>query len=227
MSVHADMRPWQKGAWILLMGAFLILEFRAIDKDRADNETKQTALRKEERKSFQSVLQQNQQQFSTTMNGTKENINNITGGDSFCFLDVFYPNDPGPYWTAFQRGGYPLYEVEARVVDVNKFDKLIAGNSAANISIATSGSNTILKINNLSPKQAHAGRGPLSLDASGHQKFDVYFMARNGFWTELLRLQRQHDKWYEAKRVLRIDDGKERIIFEQVDKGYHNVDWTE
>src|ERR1700730_8216032 len=36
MSTQADMRRWQKALWMLLIGAFVILEFRAIDKDRGD-----------------------------------------------------------------------------------------------------------------------------------------------------------------------------------------------
>jgi len=38
MSIHGDIKPWQKAAWMLLMGAFLIIEFDAIAKDRQDNE---------------------------------------------------------------------------------------------------------------------------------------------------------------------------------------------
>jgi hypothetical protein len=37
MSVHDEMRGWQKGIWLLIIGAFLITELRAISKDRADN----------------------------------------------------------------------------------------------------------------------------------------------------------------------------------------------
>jgi hypothetical protein len=38
MSVHIEvgMAWWQKALWMLLMGGFLFLEFRAIEKDRRD-----------------------------------------------------------------------------------------------------------------------------------------------------------------------------------------------
>jgi hypothetical protein len=36
MSVHDEMRGWQKGIWLLIIGFFLITELRAISKDRAE-----------------------------------------------------------------------------------------------------------------------------------------------------------------------------------------------
>jgi hypothetical protein len=47
MSIHPDLRPWQKVIYILLIGAFLVTEFRAIRKDRLDSI--QAALTQEER----------------------------------------------------------------------------------------------------------------------------------------------------------------------------------
>src|SRR5216683_7854909 len=36
MTVHGEMRHGHKVVWMLLIGAFLFIEFRAIDHDRAD-----------------------------------------------------------------------------------------------------------------------------------------------------------------------------------------------
>src|SRR5271155_3481453 len=36
MSLHTSMGKWHKAIWILLMGLFLLIEFRAIAKDRND-----------------------------------------------------------------------------------------------------------------------------------------------------------------------------------------------
>lgn len=40
MSVHDEMKGWQKAIWLIVIGAFLVMEIRAIKKDR--NEQKET-----------------------------------------------------------------------------------------------------------------------------------------------------------------------------------------
>jgi hypothetical protein len=100
MSIHSEMRRWHKAVWMLLIGAFLFLEFRAIDQDRRDNETKEAGIRKEERSSFAAILKQNQDQFDKTMNNlssiiqssadvaklSKENVDELTGGNSYAVV---------------------------------------------------------------------------------------------------------------------------------------------
>ncbi|HEV2273276.1 MAG TPA: hypothetical protein VGR96_03880 [Acidobacteriaceae bacterium] len=41
MSVHDGMKNWQKGWWLIIMAIFLGIEFRAIRKDRWDDEQAQ------------------------------------------------------------------------------------------------------------------------------------------------------------------------------------------
>jgi len=72
MSVHDDMKGWQKGLWMLLIGAFLITELRAINKDRTDNQTQAINDRKEQDKQFQSVREQQDKDFQSTAQGLKD-----------------------------------------------------------------------------------------------------------------------------------------------------------
>jgi hypothetical protein len=67
MSVHTDMRGWQKAVWMLLIGAFLLIEFRAIDEDRRKDEESQAKIRKEERDSFKSILDQGAQNLKSIL----------------------------------------------------------------------------------------------------------------------------------------------------------------
>jgi hypothetical protein len=58
MSLHADMHPAHKALWILVAGVLLIIEFRAINKDRKDNQEQQACIRAQEAQSFESILDQ-------------------------------------------------------------------------------------------------------------------------------------------------------------------------
>jgi len=80
MSVHPDMQDWQKLLWILLIGVFLVIEFRALDKDRSDNEVAQAKIRSDERDSFKKILDQDKENFLKTLapiRSTLESSNKI------------------------------------------------------------------------------------------------------------------------------------------------------
>jgi hypothetical protein len=104
MSIHAEMRPWQKAVWMVLFGAFLFVEFRAIDKDRAEYAAAERAKRAEEQAEFARIanginatLTASDKQFAATMGRTDQVLKNITGGESFAvvipILGVQYPSD--------------------------------------------------------------------------------------------------------------------------------------
>ncbi len=116
MSVHSEVRLWQKATWILLMGAFLVLEFRAIEKDRDEYAKAEHSRRIEENDQFQNIahgltaaIQQSQVQFAATMSRfdattsrmesilqkeertaelAKQNLDQTTGGDGYVYLLV-------------------------------------------------------------------------------------------------------------------------------------------
>jgi hypothetical protein len=68
---------------------------------------------------------------------------------------------------------------------------------------------------------------PFSDDSA--QDFNITFSARNGMWTELLRLRKIKDHWSYAIRVIRritVDGSQipETPIYEEVDKDYPRND---
>src|ERR1700730_9352443 len=97
MSTQGDMRRWQKALWMLLIGAFVILEFRTIDKDRGDAVLADAQRRIAENSQFLTIVtglldsnQQSQKQFQETMSRLDATLNRVgdsiktqTGGDSF------------------------------------------------------------------------------------------------------------------------------------------------
>jgi hypothetical protein len=52
MSVHDDMKRWQKGLWLLIIGGFLVTELRAISKDRMESQNQAEADRKAQNENF-------------------------------------------------------------------------------------------------------------------------------------------------------------------------------
>ncbi len=79
MSVHPDMRPWQKFIWLLLIGTFLITELRAIRKDRAVAEQQALRDRSEQNLAFQAIRNEEYGPFDLTAKAIQ---GAITGIDS-------------------------------------------------------------------------------------------------------------------------------------------------
>ena len=104
MSLHGEMKPWHKAAWMLLIGLFLVLEFRAISKDRHDYTEAESKKRDEEHKAFDAIatginqtIVNSDRHFDATMERSaailagntksiklaQESIAKITGGKSY------------------------------------------------------------------------------------------------------------------------------------------------
>ena len=91
MSLHQGMKPWQQAIWLLLIGGFLWIEFRAIDKDRTINDVVQANARWEERYSFGELLNQERQMLLRSerlFEATKETIANTRPKAIMGFLGI-------------------------------------------------------------------------------------------------------------------------------------------
>jgi hypothetical protein len=81
-----------------------------------------------------------------------ESANAITGGDSFAYMSVMVP-DPKSAATIIpvfvHKGKYPLYDVEARIVDLDEFRRLTDLKDSLAASRAIQG--TALKVDNMTP----------------------------------------------------------------------------
>lgn len=120
MSLHIEARVqwWDKSVWMLLMGAFLVLEFKAINEDRRiQDETHRNELAaqaKANQNTITTILNtaneqsaQNQRQFKQTLDQMKgvattsqHALNFMTGGDSY--LDFGCTDIVGPSEIALQ-----------------------------------------------------------------------------------------------------------------------------
>jgi hypothetical protein len=53
----------------------------------------------------------------------QQNIRTVTGGDSYCYIDIMSPSASGGLLVALHRGRYPFYAVNARLVDLAKMKR--------------------------------------------------------------------------------------------------------
>jgi hypothetical protein len=193
----------EKAFWTFTFCLLLFLEIRSLHLYSQD----EAAVRDAQFKAFQ------------------ETINTITGDNSFAYLMISYPTSAGATLVAVHKGRYPLYSVGARFVDLQKFYAMNNGLSPTRLNIAAGA--TDINIGDLFHDSASV-QGNVVFDDAGEQKFNIFFSARNGRWTELLRVRRKDNTWYQAIRVLRrVDETHESIIFEQADTDYPgSVDWN-
>jgi hypothetical protein len=231
MSVHPDMQVWQKLTWMLIIGAFLVLEFHAIDKDRSDNEISQHKARADEPAAFKVIadgintaITNNQESFAISMERmvklgqlTKADIDESTGGNSFCYIDIReWSGLSGAVRTVLsQKGRNPVFNVNIRIVQLD--------NLSANIAAGTMGA--IERYFNI-PFVRRGGMSQVitdyqTLPNEASRSFNVFMTARNGSFTESIRLRRVAGGWSSAKIVTASYYTKVTgVVLEESDKNF-------
>jgi hypothetical protein len=233
MSVR-DIKTLGKILWVVLLVCLLVTEFRAIDKDRADNEQKQKEFFEAQKTGFQGIATQadsnfketangleaaitvSQTQFDTTMkrsdkllNDLQENLRTLTGSESFAWLGFL----PGQNFLAFvHQGRYPLYGVSARIVDLDQIKK------------PEDSFGQMISIGDMVPKHANAMPLPLGYLPTTGDRFNanVFFTARNGDWVQMLREIKVKDRWVRAFQVQGpfTSPVKKKIMCETIDPDF-------
>jgi len=201
MSVR-EMKVSGKILWTILLVFFVLTEFHAIDKDRADNAAELKRQRKEQDDNFQAVLTtqnkdfsataqslkdaytQSQHQFGATMGGISRQIDTFTGGKSYAYL--YYV--PGQGFIAFiHKGEERTFSIGARITDLNTPQNLWG---------------TYIDVGEISRGKAKELPVPAMLNRlTDRVDLNVFFDARNGDWTEQFRARRMKNGWAIAMRV--------------------------
>ena len=113
-------------------------------------------------------------------------------------------------------GKYPLYNVSFRIVDAGYIEKTKEVLSSELLSS---------NIGDVSPPNSARTLGRILFKSpSDHQELNVFFSGKNGWWTEIWRLQKVNGQWEHAIVV----DGtldvqrypKGAILKREVSKGY-------
>jgi len=154
----------------------------------------------------------------------------VTGGDSFCYVQVSSPDDAGVNTATLMllhQGEYPLYNVDVRIVNLQDFRQ--ASNQERYMMQNLS---ETIRVGDLIPGSAVPIKYE-QLSTGDEQDFNVFINARNGFFTQLLRRRRVDGNWKVATRVMKSPtDGREPPIHihEKVEDGFPRnergeVDW--
>ena len=154
----------------------------------------------------------------------KEIVKSVIGGDSFCYLMIasLDPHSNSGILTIIHQGDHPIYDISARMADLQKMRAIEKGEKGKIDFREVMQANTNIPIGNMAKGTATA-IGPFQLGTGTERNFNIFFNARNGFFTQLLRLKKINNKWVHATKVEK--DGK--IIFEKIDSDFpRNSDAT-
>ena len=244
MSVHGQMKSWQKVVWMALIGVLLVIETRAISADRAaSNEAARVAREKQDDK-FAEVLKAQKEQFSCIANGlarainssneqfrvtlkngeklfgkAEETVSTLTGGNGFCFIDLFTLG-----MVAIHKGRFSLYDVNIRIANVRYY-------TSPGIDMSN---DVVWKIPELGSNQALPNpviKLPYHPMDGDKAQFNVFFIARNGSWSESFTVIRKNGLIVDrAIRVLANGTTDKNPSFQMVTDGFPRlangkVDW--
>jgi hypothetical protein len=225
MAIRPEMGGWERSLWFVVLLCFAFIEIRAInrDRDRAnkdfDNIVKglQTAI--DEGKTsidkgnaaingLQTTIAEGRQHFDQTIRGISGSINTQTGGDSYAFFTWV----PMQGFLAFvHKGDYPLYDVRARIVDL---DKIATESGLLGVTVS---------VGDMIKGHAKMEAVPPAIASTEtHFNANIFFTARNGGWTQKFRAQKSKDGWARATIVSGefVSLEKSRLLCETIDKGF-------
>jgi hypothetical protein len=151
----------------------------------------------------------------------KESIGAVTGGDSFCWMQVNHQfGYPTPIFV--HSGKHPWYDVDIRITDLQKLRSGIQPSDVA------------LRVPELNPGRAYMNpKACLPFSDDQGQDFNIFFSARNGMWVEKLRLRKKEGEWTSACQVWITNPtaaAPREPMFEEISAGYPRaedgtVDW--
>jgi len=234
LAVGATLMPlfWEKVgiagrmSWIAMLFVLLAVEYRAIDKEHHNNDIAQqraletigneftgvltdqqngfAALIGKSDKAFKQTTEQASAQFNATMDRAQENINHITGGNSFCLITLSADHQT---LLLDHPGDYPLTDLS---IDIQDY---------------ALGHEEHFERQTVPPHHSWPYR--YTLTEGDRADFLIVFTAINGGWFETFQLRKIDGVWRQALKVERFPkrvklDGtmKARIIYERVDPLY-------
>lgn len=143
----------------------------------------------------------------------------ITGGDSFAEMFLEFRNSTtGPIAVPHfvHHGRFPLYDVTARIVDLSEYERLTAANNNTAATAALHGME--INVGNLTPGFGRTPGVTLPHRYGGDFSYNIFFIARNGAWTQQLRMKWMGTGWSAATRISGL--GEEKELFSAVPPDY-------
>ena len=171
------------------------------------------------------AIRQSQLSAKEAAETQRQIIDTMTGGKSFCYMDLSAQSNPSAMTPVFiPQGNDPLYEVHARISNSQKFDEALKRKGDAPMTWELLNSTEVnLSLGNLAPAAALIRFDTsIGVDANAdRQDFVIWFDARNGYWFEDLQMRKVGNGWAQAVRVFRMEGNKEKeLIFTRADKNF-------
>lgn len=153
---------------------------------------------------------------------TAEITNQISGGDSypvFSIASLDNTNDAGILMCS-HYGRHPLYDVSARICDINKFNAMTGSINITNFTNA----DTNVTFGTMIPNHC-VMLGAWKIESPTVQKYNIFTTARNGSFTQVLRFVKLGGIWATATKVERsvspvAEGGLPTQLFEKVDSNF-------
>lgn len=149
---------------------------------------------------------------------TNEMIGHISGGNSFPYFQIGTISNSTNLGLlmAIHKGEHPLYDVNARIVDLQKFERI-----KQNLTLASIGSTeTNIAVGNLIPSHASIIQ-QWHIENEPEQSYNIFSTARNGNFTQLLRLKKINGNWISASKVTNREN---EILHEEIGTDYPRDD---
>ena len=152
-----------------------------------------------------------------------EDIKNyILGEGSYCYLSFATIDNGIATFFLVHEGKYPLYDVNVRIVDLAEFNKIPSGQKLVHSDSYEKRGN----LGNINPGQGVIV-GEYNLIDLKEKKLNIFFYARNGTFTQVMRLKNIKNKWVSATQVKK----ENQVLFTQIDSDYPRtnegeIDWN-
>lgn len=124
---------------------------------------------------------------------TLELTNHMDGGDSFCAFNICLQEENQSYWLAVTHGKYPMYNVSARVIDLDLYDETSRRPQVED-------AETYIEIGDLSLDGAHISK-LFDLGDSSSRRFNVFFAAKNRSVVQNIKYKLVDGEWTWATKV--------------------------
>ena len=181
-------------------GLISFIRSNEYDKKIEKNVDETIQLSKENQRLAQSNEQlNNQNQLLIQKNLELSNLinSNITGGDSFCYVTISFDSPTTGQIITHNPGKYALSSIQVRITDLSEL------NGSTPVTIESLSKNTFT-ISELPPNTVSVGGKITIINGSKHVRLNVFCNARNGDFTQLLRLRWDGDVWSFATRVMEM-----------------------
>jgi hypothetical protein len=150
-------------------------------------------------------------------NKTDELLSSISGGDSYCVFALTNDDENAPtnLLMASHEGKHPLYDVVARVVDLDDFE----GRSYPTSLIDFQAQDSVFSLGDMIPAHSLVA-GQVANSNAGIKRFNIFWSARNGSFTQVLRYAFDGQIWHMATRIRKNQGAESELIYEKIPEGY-------